>query len=59
MKKRKPKPPPKIEDPEQSQRFLDLAHELEAAGELSPTDEGDALDNLFRASVRSPTKLPR
>jgi hypothetical protein len=38
--------PPKDEDPEQSKRFLDLAHELEAAGDLSPTDGGEALDRL-------------
>jgi hypothetical protein len=32
---------PPDEDEEQSRRFLDLAAELEAAGELSPTDAGE------------------
>lgn len=30
------------EDPDQSKRFLDLANELEAGGDLSPT-EGEAV----------------
>ena len=50
---RKPKTkPPKVEDEAQSQRFLDLAHELEAAGELSPTEDGEAFNALMRALSR-------
>lgn len=45
------KPPPQDEDPEQSKRFLDLAKELEAAGELDPTDGEAALERLVRKSL--------
>lgn len=50
------KPKPKDEDEAQSQRFLDLAKELEAAGELSPTDDGAALERLFEKAA--PPKTP-
>jgi hypothetical protein len=44
---------PKTEDEAQSQRFLNLAHELEAAGELSPTEDGEAFELLLgRAAPR-------
>jgi hypothetical protein len=51
MAKPRKKPPP-IEDEAQSKLFLDLAHELEDAGELSPDDDGAALD-------RAVTKIAR
>lgn len=41
------KPPPKDEDAEQSKRFLDLASELEADGDLSPTEGEAALEHLL------------
>jgi len=50
----KKKPP--TEDPEQSRRFLDLARELEDAGELIPTDGEKAFE---RAMGRiAPAKRP-
>lgn len=42
------KRPPQDEDPEQSKRFLDLARELEAAGDLSPTDGDEKVDLALR-----------
>lgn len=50
------KPPPQDEDPEQSQRFLDLAKELEDAGELDPTESGEAFERL--ASNVMPPRHP-
>ena len=44
------KPPPQDEDPEQSKRFLDLAKELEDAGELDPTEAEAALHRLVERS---------
>jgi hypothetical protein len=44
----KQKPPPGEEDEAQSKRFLDLASELEAAGDLSPTEAEGALDKLVK-----------
>ena len=47
---------PKVEDEEQSRRFLDLAAELEAAGDLN-LDEGErGLDTLPRNAREKPTK---
>ena len=54
MAKPKKEPSPKIEDEAQRQKFLDLAHELEAAGELSPTADGSAMDDLLRLVESSP-----
>jgi hypothetical protein len=51
----KPKKPNPVEDEAQSKRFLDLAHELEAAGELSPTESGEAFERLTRR-VMPPAK---
>jgi hypothetical protein len=42
-----PKKPPLDEDPEESKRFLDLAAELETAGDLSPADGEQALERLL------------
>lgn len=42
----KKKAPPRDEDPAQSKRFLDLASELEAAGDLSPTEGSEAFERL-------------
>lgn len=43
---REPKKPPPDEDEAQSKRFLDLARELEAAGDLSPTEGNEAFERL-------------
>jgi hypothetical protein len=56
----KKKAPPRDEDEAQSKRFLDLASELEAAGDLSPT-EGEkafekALGKIIPQRPRSSTK---
>jgi hypothetical protein len=45
------KPPPRDEDPEESKRFLDLAAELEAAGELSLTEGEAAFERLTRRAL--------
>lgn len=51
--RRKPKRPPD-EDEAQSQRFIEMARELEAEGELEPDkDEGKALDRLVREGTRT------
>ena len=42
----KKKPPLRDEDPTQSKRFLDLASELEADGDLSPTEGEGAFERL-------------
>lgn len=42
---KKPKP---IEDPEQSRRFIESVRELEAAGELSPTEGDEAFERAMR-----------
>ena len=44
---------PKTEDPEQSRRFLDAVRDLEAAGELNPTDGERALDAILRRGMRN------
>jgi hypothetical protein len=50
MAKPRKKPPP-VEDEAQSKRFLELARELEDAGELSPGDDGKKLDQLVSRSA--------
>lgn len=45
------KPPQKNEDPEQSKRFLDLAKELEDAGELDPTEAEKAFERALEKIV--------
>ena len=57
MAKAPKKPPPKDEDPAQSKRFLDLASELEAAGDLNPTEGEEAFERLVRKAV--PSRRPR
>lgn len=55
MAKAPKKPPPKDEDEAQSKRFLALASELEAAGDLSPTEGEGALERLMgRAAPSKP-----
>jgi len=54
MAKTPKKPPPKDEDPEESKRFLDLARELEADGDLNLTEGEGAFDRLLRRAL--PTK---
>lgn len=56
MAKAPKKPPPKDEDPAQSQRFLETAKALEDAGELSPTEDGEAFERL--AGKVMPAKKP-
>ena len=46
MAKAPKKPRPKDEDPEESKRFLALARELEAAGDLNPTEGQRAFERL-------------
>jgi len=53
MAKAPKKPPPKDEDPAQSKRFLDLAGELEAAGDLNLTEGEGAFDRLARRVMPS------
>lgn len=52
------KRPQKDEDPEQSKRFLDLAHELEAAGDLSPTEDAGRFERLLDKAL-PPKKRPQ
>lgn len=54
--KPKKKPPPKDEDPAQSKRFLELASELEAAGDLNPTEGQKAFESLVEKAA--PPKKP-
>jgi hypothetical protein len=56
MTKKKVKP----DDPGQMRRALDLEKELEAAGELSPTDAGEAFERAFGKIVpERPRPLPK
>lgn len=52
----KKKAPPKDEDEAQSKRFLDLATELEVAGDLSPTEGNEAFERLVDRAT--PTRKP-
>ena len=45
------KAPPRDEDEAQSKRFLDLASELEAAGDLSPTEGNEAFERLVEKAL--------
>lgn len=47
----KKKAPPRDEDPAQSKRFLDLASELEAAGDLSPIEGERAFEGLVEKAL--------
>lgn len=49
---------PTNEDEEQSKRFLETARELEAAGELNLTEDGDALDRAFGKMVPPRKRTP-
>lgn len=51
------KPPPGDEDEAQSKRFLDLASELEAAGDLSPTEAEAAFERAFKKVT--PSRTPK
>lgn len=46
-----PKSKPKDEDEAQSKRFLDLAAELEVAGDLSPTEGEKAFEALVTKTL--------
>jgi hypothetical protein len=54
MTEKKPKKPPET-DPDQSERFRKAVRDLEAAGELSPTDDYD-FDGAITKIV--PVKTP-
>lgn len=49
------KKPPKETDPEQSEKFRKAVRDLEAAGELSPTEGEAALDKVLRHPVKQST----
>ena len=51
MAKPKRKKAPAEEDEAQSRRFMELAHELEAAGELSPTDDGAKFESAIQKVI--------
>lgn len=42
----KKKAPPKMEDEDQSRRFMEAARAIEAAGGLSPTEGAAALERM-------------
>ena len=46
-----PKRPPPNEDEAQSRRFIETAKALEAAGELNPTEAGEAFERVLRKAV--------
>lgn len=43
--------PEKLEDPEQSKRFLEAAREVEAAGGLGPTEAAESFDRAMKAAA--------
>lgn len=49
---------PKETDPEQSEKFRKAVRDLEAAGELSPTDEADFERVFDRAVLPRDRSLP-
>lgn len=51
------KPPPGEEDEAQSKRFLDLANELEAAGDLNPTEAEAEFERVFKKVT--PSRAPK
>lgn len=53
MTDKKPKNPPET-DPEQSERFRKAVRDLEAAGELSPTDAEDFERALIKVVPAKP-----
>jgi hypothetical protein len=53
-----PRPKNPDEDEAQSKRFFDLAAELEAAGDLSPTDGERALDRLLEKGAPPKRRKP-
>jgi hypothetical protein len=57
MTKAPRKPPPKDEDEAQSKRFMDLANELEAAGDLSLTEGEGAFERAIRKAI--PQRRPK
>lgn len=54
----KKKSPLRDEDEAQSKRFLDLARELEAAGDLSPTDVEENFERLLERAA-PPKRIKR
>jgi hypothetical protein len=52
------KPPPSDEDEAQSKRFLDLASELEAAGDLNPIEGEEAFEALVGKAAPARRKAP-
>ncbi|MFI4976370.1 MAG: hypothetical protein ACHP84_17690 [Caulobacterales bacterium] len=51
MAKPRPKKPP-VEDEAQSQRFIDLAHELEAEGDIDPHGAEQAFERAAAKVIR-------
>jgi len=45
------KKPGKLEDPEQSRRFLEAAREITASGGLSPTEAEEAFNQAMKAAA--------
>lgn len=50
------KPKTKPDDPEQAKRFAQTVRELEAAGDLNPTDADEAFERLVRVAI--PPRTP-
>lgn len=50
-----PKPKPD-EDPDQSKRFLEVAREMQSAGELNPTEGERVLDALVKKTAARAAK---
>lgn len=48
------KKPPKLEDEEQSRRFIETARALEASGGLNPSDGEQEVDRLLKTGVPLP-----
>jgi len=56
-KPKTPRPAKRDEDEAQSKRFLDLARDLEAAGDLNLTEGEEAFERLLRKAA--PETKPR
>jgi hypothetical protein len=53
------KPPPTMEDEEQSRRFMGAAKKIEADGGLSPTDAEEAFDGLLTRTLPERHRSPK
>jgi hypothetical protein len=52
---KKPRHSDRDEDQAQSQRFIELARDLEVKGELDPDEDGRSLERLVRRSITPKT----